>query len=96
MSSTVVKKRVDTVFGPADYTGTVNSNGAPHGRGSWELVEGDLKGTRFDGTFISGKMNGFGKLTWSDDGRVDAGEWKADLRHGFVKVLCWCVSFSMF
>ncbi len=87
MSSTVLKMRIDAPEGPADYTDTVNSDGAPHGRGSWELVEGDYKGSIFDGTFVNGKCDGFGKATWSD-GDVDVGEWKSDKFHGFGQVCC--------
>jgi len=94
MSLTVVKKRINvTLIGnpyAVDYTGDVNSEGAPHGRGSYEVVEGDYKGTTYDGTFVNGMCDGFGKYTWSDDGRVDAGEWKADKLHGFTRV---CVVF---
>ncbi len=94
MSSNVVKKRINAAEGLADYTGTVNSDGAPHGRGSYLLVEGGLKGSICDGTFVNGKLDGCGKATWSDDGRVDAGEWKADRLHGFGKVCCVCESHS--
>ncbi len=80
-----MKKRIKTDFGPADYTGTVNRDGAPHGRGSWKVVEGDYKGTIYDGIFANGKREGFSKLTWSD-GEVHAGEYKADLKIGFTKV----------
>jgi len=89
MSSTVVKKRIDTYLGAADYTGDVNSKGAPHGRGSYEVVEGKYKGSTYDGTFINGEIDGFGKYTWSD-GQVWSGEWKEDLLNGFGRV---CVVF---
>ncbi len=89
MSSTVVKKRINTDDGPADYTGTVNSDGAPHGRGWFEVVEDDYEGSMYDGTFANGEMDGFGKARWNHGG-VDAGEWKANRLHGFGRV---CVVF---
>jgi hypothetical protein len=89
MSSTVVKKRINTRSGggPVDYTGTVNSDGAPHGRGSYQFVEGDQKGDTYDGTWVNGKRDGFGKYTWSY-GSVLSGEVKTNMLHGFGKVCC--------
>jgi hypothetical protein len=89
MSSTVVKICIDSDWGLADYTGEVDSDGQPHGLGSWEVFEGNFKGSEYDGTFVNGRMDGFGKFTWSF-GRVDAGEFKADDLHGFVNVCRDC------
>ncbi len=67
MSSTVVKMRIDRCHGeaPADYTGTVNSDGVPHGRGSYDVVAGKWKGDAFDGTFVDGECDGVVKYKWS-------------------------------
>jgi hypothetical protein len=82
MSSTVVNKRIDTPGGPADYTGAVNAEGAPHGRGSYVIVTGDYKGSTYNGIMISGQREGVGKYARSNGG-VYAGDWKADQLNGF-------------
>jgi hypothetical protein len=95
MSSTVVKQRIQIHIrgGPcaADYTGTVNAEGAPHGRGSYVIVEDDHKGDTYDGQFTHGLRHGVGKYTDSDGGWY-AGEWKADRREGFGRSHV-CVAF---
>jgi hypothetical protein len=94
MSSTVVKMQIDRCHGeaPADYTGTVNSDGVPHGRGSYEVVAGKWKGDAFDGTFVDGECDGVGKYKWSTGRYV--GEYYDGGLNGFgrVFVLCLCVS----
>jgi hypothetical protein len=91
MPSTVVKKRIHIALPcvgglfAADYTGNVNSDGVPHGRGSWEVVEGVHKGYTYEGTFLDGKCDGFGKDSWAG-GVVYLGEWKAHMGNGFAKV----------
>jgi hypothetical protein len=83
----VVKKRIKTSKGhPADYTGAVNSDGAPHGHGSWEVVEGVDRGDKYEGDFNDGKREGLGKLS-SNDGRIWQGEFKGNNLDGFVKVV---------
>jgi hypothetical protein len=94
MTSTVVKQRINVNIpglnggsNTADYAGTVNSDGAPHGCGSYKVVEGKHKGSTYYGTFVNGKHDGFGKFTSSGD--VYVGEWKADMYNGFGQV-CGC------
>jgi hypothetical protein len=91
MSSTLVRKIVKTRLGHAIFTGEVNSDGAPHGRGAFEVVEPGHEGTTYRGTFVNGMREGFGNYTGSD-GAVYVGEWKADKRHGFGKVCLYDLS----
>ena len=98
MSSTVVKQRINVIHpfltGPyaADYTGPVNAQGAPHGRGSYVFVEeGSYKGHTYTGQLNNGQRDGVGKYTWGD--RWYAGEWKAGKEEGYGRahvcvVLC--------
>jgi hypothetical protein len=88
MSSTVVKKRINVTrpWGgeshPADYTGTVNAEGAPHSRGSYVIVEGFWEGDTYTGQFNHGLCHGVGKYTMRG-GAWYAGEWKADKMEGY-------------
>jgi hypothetical protein len=88
MSYTVVKQRINVTLPwgeslwVADYTGTVNAEGTPHGRGSYVGVEGHCKGHTYDGLIAHGQRDGVGKYTRSG-GRWYAGEWKADKVEGF-------------
>jgi hypothetical protein len=86
MSSTVVKKRIDSGSGPADYTGTVNSSGQPHGFGSFDVVDGEDKGNAYKGQFKNGNREGFGKET-ANDGRMWQGQFKENNLNGFIMVV---------
>ncbi len=95
MSSTVVDKRINTDDGLAYYTGTVNAEGAPHGRGSYVIVKGEYKGSSYEGTFVDGERDGFGKYTWND-GSVFVGEFEDGDLNGFALVcLVLCFLFSL-
>jgi hypothetical protein len=85
MAANVVKKRIVTGFGAADYTGPLNTSGQPHGLGSFEVVGSKNKGFFYEGQFNSGSREGFGKE--SKDGDVWQGEYKENNVNGFIKVL---------
>ncbi len=81
----MTRKRIITHWGSAKYTGSENSTGQPHGRGSYVVVEGDGKGSKHKGTFVNGLRDGFGVETWKD-GSTYQGQFKNDFRSGFGKV----------
>ena len=96
MSSTVVKQRINVTHPfftgsyAADYTGAVNAQGAPHGRGSYVIVVGYGEGHTYTGQLNNGQRDGVGKFTRSDGWY--AGEWKADKMEGYGRVHV-CVVF---
>ncbi len=85
MATNVVKKRIVTRHGAADYTGPVNASGQPHGYGSYEVVNGKNKGCTYEGQLNNGSREGFGKLTIH--GYVWQGEFKEDTIDGFATVV---------
>jgi hypothetical protein len=90
MSSTVVKGRMtDRTGDPAEFTGEVKG-GLPHGRGSYEVLGGMLKGFKYDGTFVNGKFEGFGKQALIGV-EMYTGEWKEGNRNGFGDVSVSCL-----
>lgn len=60
------------------YTGMVNEEGEPHGRGKLKLDNGDV----FEGEFKNGKRSGTGCYTWGSTGDLFTGQWKNNRRHG--------------
>ncbi len=86
MAANVVKKRIDTRTGAADYTGPVNASGQPHGLGSFEVVDGMNNGYNYEGQLNNGTREGFGKLS-SNDGRIWQGQFKDNNLNGFIKVV---------
>jgi hypothetical protein len=87
MATNVVKKRIVTRLGTADYTGPVNASGQPQGLGSFTVVaDGAYKGWTYEGHFFNGKCEGLGKET-ANDGRIWQGEFKENKLNGFVKVV---------
>jgi hypothetical protein len=87
----VVKKRIEINDRPADYSGTVNGSGVPHGRGTWQMLGSD-DDTSYCGSFVNGRREGFGKFILS--GYMYVGEWKADLPRGYGSVRFVVVSHS--
>ena len=55
--------------------------GVPAGGGSGAAASSDLKGAEYDGTWMQGKMHGYGIITWPD-GRVYRGQIRQNQKHG--------------
>ncbi len=70
----------------------MNAEGAPHGRGSYEIDHGYDDVDKYIGTFVKGKRDGFGQESRSDGlGSYDcyAGELKEGEWNGFGKVFVY-------
>jgi hypothetical protein len=59
------------------YTGYVDENGEPHGRGKLEVENGDV----YEGEWKNGKRHGQGVYTWAQ-GDLYTGPWRKNKRHG--------------
>jgi len=53
----------DSILGTYRYTGRINSEGMPNGKGQAAFSNGDT----FDGTFVGGELFS-GRYTWAEDG----------------------------
>ena len=59
------------------YTGEVDEEGNPHGRGKRISPNGDI----YEGLFVHGKCHGYGTL-WASNGTKYEGNWKDGQMHG--------------
>ena len=74
--SMVVKKQMTLKLGPCNYTGSVNAQGLPHGKGTAEFKDG-----RYTGDFVDGNaVSDFGRFEFYN-GDVFEGKFN----NGFVK-----------
>jgi hypothetical protein len=76
---------MNAVFGERSgtYTGEV-LNGIPYGQGIFSSVNSEGIAWIYEGSFVNGHFEGYGKTTW-DDGLVNEGTYRADLLNGFGK-----------
>ena len=72
----------DKIIGNIKYSGEVDAEGRPHGRGEYVVISKDeFEGDACDGMFVHGKRSGIARYRYKKSGTIYIAMWRDDKRN---------------